>query len=114
MQALGGVGLYVCLDLLPRSDEVVGGCCPDTSVVDVDAQPLALGAILRGDAVLCGVEQLVVVLLRSSSRSRMTLLKKLWLFVSHERGSVIDGALACVLGNVPDGSLALLPSASSQ
>ena len=41
VQALGGVGPYVCLNLLPRSDEVVGGRCPDTSVVDVDARPLS-------------------------------------------------------------------------
>ena len=65
VHALGGMGPYVCLCLLPRSDEVACGHCPHTSVVSVDARLLPIGAFLRGDNVVGGVEQLVVVFLRS-------------------------------------------------
>ena len=76
VHALGGMGPYVCLCLLPRSNEVACGHCPHTSVVSVDARLLPIGAFLRGDNIVGDVEQLVVVLLRSSSRSCMPLQKK--------------------------------------
>ena len=40
-QALGGVGPYVCLNLLPHGDEVVGWYNSGTSIVDVDTWPHA-------------------------------------------------------------------------
>ena len=57
--------MYAYVSSLVISDKVACGYCPHTSVVSVDARLLPIGAFLRGDNVVGGVEQLVVVFLRS-------------------------------------------------